>query len=202
MLTSAEPAPPVERYVYLEVFATAEDIIDLFYCNPFLPYRWTQLNCRTGTFFFDGDTLLKIYIYIYVYPLIRFLENSDYLIILSGSLSLFLLSSFASSFSLFLLFGVSEPTSALLVVRDPSSFVWRAGRPMASSKFDAQRRRTRSSPSIDLLSFLPSPSHPRHTSSSSRVLTTTRTRIIILSRRPRRVLLEFSLWSYGNYIKS
>lgn len=38
-------------------------------------------------------------------------------------------------FFFFLLFGVSEPTSALLVVRDPSSFVWRAGRFMASSKW-------------------------------------------------------------------
>lgn len=38
-------------------------------------------------------------------------------------------------FFFFLLFGVSEPTSALLVVRDPSSFVWRAGRSMASSKW-------------------------------------------------------------------
>lgn len=34
-----------------------------------------------------------------------------------------------------LFFGVSEPTSALLVVRDPSSFVWRAGGSMASSKW-------------------------------------------------------------------
>ena len=36
---------------------------------------------------------------------------------------------------LFFFFGVSEPTSALLVVRDPSSFVWRAGSSMASSKW-------------------------------------------------------------------
>ena len=150
MLTSAVP-PPVERYVYLEALATAEDILsawftrDIVHEDSFVPCfflaprdsflllqpRWLDSPVVFNLF----QTKLSIVLTRFFLPPLFFSSSSPLLLrllVLFLTLLFFFLFSSSSSSSTS---GVSEPTSALLVVRDPSSFVWRAGGSMASSKW-------------------------------------------------------------------